>query len=234
MAEPRVLVTGANRGIGLEFTRQLLARGARVHAACRHPGRALELTALAGAHPGHLRVLPLDLTREKSIAELARETAALTDALDLLVNNAGVLAAGERFGELAAKAFVDAFATNALGPLLLSQALAPLLERGTRPFIVNLSSNLGSLGETTAFHTPSYDISKAALNMVTRLLAAELAPRGIGVVSVNPGWVRTDMGGARAPIEVADSVAAMLDLIAGFDATASGRFLDRRGDDIAW
>lgn len=234
MADQRVLVTGANRGIGLEFVRQLLARGARVFAACRQPGTALELTALAAAYPGHLRVLPLDLTREKTIAELARETGALTDALDLVVNNAGVLAGGERFSELTAKTFVDAFATNALGPLLLSQALAPLLERGARPFIVNLSSNLGSLGETTQFHTPSYSISKAALNMVTRLLAAELEPRGIGAVSVNPGWVRTDMGGARAPVAVADSVAAMLDLFAGFEPAASGRFFDYRGGEIAW
>src|ERR1041385_3017450 len=97
----RALVTGANRGIGLEFVRQLLLRDARVFAACRVPGKALKLTELAGAHPGRLSVLPLDLTKERSIAELAREVGTLTDSLDLLINNAGVLVNGERFGELA-------------------------------------------------------------------------------------------------------------------------------------
>src|SRR5215831_14316787 len=160
----RVLVTGANRGIGFEFTRQLLHRGARVIAACRHPGKALKLTELAGAYPGHLHILPLDLAKERSIAELAREAAAVTDALDLLVNNAGVLVSGERYGELEAKTFVDTFTTNAVGPLLLTQALTPLLTHGEKPKVVNLTSNLGSLNKTTEFFTPSYAVSKAALN----------------------------------------------------------------------
>jgi len=230
----RAVVTGANRGIGLEFVRQLLARGDRVYAACRAPGRALKLTALAGAHPGRLHVLPLDLGKERSIAECAREVAALTPALDLLVNNAGVLVNGERFGELGARTFVDTFATNAVGPLLLAQALAPLLARGEAPRIVNLSSDLGSLSATTTFHTPSYGVSKAALNMVTRLLAAELAAPPVTVVSVNPGWVRTDMGGERAPLPVRDSVAGMLERIDGLGTRDSGRFLDYRGAELDW
>ena len=230
----QVLVTGANRGIGLEFVRPLLDRGAPVHAAGRAPGKALKLTALAAAHPGRLSVLPLDLTRERSIAELAREVATLTPSLDLLVNNAGMLVNGERYGELVAKTFLDTFATNALGPLLLSQALTPLLVRGKAPAIVNLSSGLGSLSETTAFYTPSYDISKAALNMITRLLAAELKQPHVTVVSVNPGWVRTDMGGARAPVTPHDSVAGMLRLIAGLERRDSGRFFDYSGAAMAW
>ncbi|HET7797795.1 MAG TPA: SDR family oxidoreductase, partial [Nevskia sp.] len=207
----RVLVTGANRGLGLEFAQQLLARGARVIAACRQPGRALKLTELAAAHPGHLHVLPLDLARERSIAGLAHEAGMLTDRLDALINNAGVLVSGERYGELAAKAFAETFATNVIGPLLLTQALTSLLEHGDAARVVNLSSDLGSHADTLAFNTPSYAISKAALNMVTRLTAAELGPRGITVISLNPGWVRTDMGGARAPLAANESVAAMLE-----------------------
>jgi NAD(P)-dependent dehydrogenase (short-subunit alcohol dehydrogenase family) len=185
----RVLVTGANRGIGLEFARQLLTRGARVFAACREPGKALKLTGLAAAHPGHLTVLALDLTKERSIADLARQTAEATDALDLLINNAGVLVSGERYGELNAKTFTETFSVNVVGPLLLTQALTPLLMHGESPKIVNLSSDLGSLSKTTSFYTPSYGISKAGLNMTTRLLAAELASAGITVISANPGWV---------------------------------------------
>ena len=230
----RVLVTGANRGIGLELVRQLLARGARVFAACRQPGRALKLTALAGAHPGRLSVLPLDQAKERSIGALARETGALTEALDILINNAGVLVSGERFGELTAKTFADTFATNVIGPLLLTQALAPLLARGTAARVVNLSSDVGSLADTKTFRTPSYAISKVALNMVTRLTAAELAIHAVTVVSLNPGWVKTEMGGAQAPLDAATSVAGTLKVIDSLEIGSSGRFLDYTGAEIAW
>jgi len=154
----------------------------------------LKLTELAAAHPGHLHVLPLDLSKERSIAGLAHEAGMLTDRLDALINNAGVLVTGERYGELAAKTFAETFATNVIGPLLLTQALTPLLEHGKAARIVNLSSDLGSQADTVAFNTPSYAISKAALNMVTRLTAAELGARGITVISLNPGWVRRRAG----------------------------------------
>jgi NAD(P)-dependent dehydrogenase (short-subunit alcohol dehydrogenase family) len=228
----RILVTGANRGIGLEFTRQLLAAGNRVLAACRNPGRALKLTELAAGYPGRLNVLPLDLARERSIDELAREASALTDRIDVLVNNAGVLAGGERWGELAAKTIGDAVAINAIGPLLLTQRLAPLLGAGAR--IVNLSSDLGSLERTREFHTPGYALSKAALNMVTRLLAAQLGPGGSVVVSVNPGWVRTDMGGERAPLTTAESVGAMRALIERLGPADNGSFVDYAGATLPW
>ncbi len=230
----RVLVTGANRGIGLEFARQLLARGARVIGACRDPGKALKLTGLAAAHPGRLTLLPLDLSKDRSIAELARQAAELTDALDLLINNAGVLVVGERYGELVAKTFNETFAVNVVGPLLLTQALTPLLARGESAKIVNLSSDLGSLGKTSSFYTPSYAISKAGLNMVTRLLAAELAPAGITVISVNPGWVKTDMGGAQAPVAAQASVSGLLALINGLQRRDSGRFFDHTGAAHVW
>jgi len=230
----RVLVTGANRGLGLEFVQQLLARGARVIAACRQPGRAMKLTELAAAHPGHLSVLPLDLNKERSITGLAHETGMLTDKLDALINNAGVLVSGERYGELAAKTFAETFAINVIGPLLLTQALTALLEQGKAACVINLSSDLGSQGDTVAFNTPSYAISKAALNMVTRLTAAELGARGITVISLNPGWVKTDMGGAHAPLAVNESVAGMLKVIDGLKPGDGGRFLDYNGAEVAW
>jgi len=230
----RIIITGGNRGIGLEFVRQLLARGERVIAACRQPGKALRLTELAGAHPGRLQILPVRLDDERSIRELAREAGLLTEGLDLLINNAGVLVSGERFGELSAATFNDTLAINAVGPLLLTQALAPLLERGTAPRIVNISSDLGSLAATRAFQTPSYGMSKAALNMATRLAAAELGARGMIVISINPGWVKTDMGGAKAPLASAESVTRMLAVIDRLAAADNGRFLDHSGTALDW
>jgi NAD(P)-dependent dehydrogenase (short-subunit alcohol dehydrogenase family) len=230
----RILVTGANRGLGLEFTRQLLARGDRVLATCRHPGKALALTGLAAAHPGHLHVLPLDLDKERSIAELAREAGALTDVLDALINNAGVLVSGERYGAIAAKALSESFASNVIGPLLLTQALSPLLEKATNAKVMNLSSRLGSLAAGNSFGTPSYAISKAALNMATHQLAAALAPRGVSVFCVSPGWVRTDMGGAGAPVAPHDAVAGLLKVLDAVTIADAGRFIDVGGVTIPW
>lgn len=230
----RVVVTGANRGLGLEFTRQLLARGDRVHAAVRKPGQAHELTRLALAHPGRLSVLPFDATKAATAAELVREIGFVDDALDMLVNNAGVLPAGERFGSLEAKTLVETFTANVVGATLLTQAAAPMLERGVTPRVINISSNLGSISTRAAFGTPSYAISKAALNMATRLLAFELAARGIIAVAINPGWVRTAMGGPKAELEPAEAVAAILGVVDRLRSSDSGRFLDGKGDEVPW
>ncbi|HSM99734.1 MAG TPA: SDR family oxidoreductase [Rudaea sp.] len=229
----RVLVTGANRGLGLEFVRQLLARGDRVIATCRHPGKALALTELAAAHPGHLHILPLDLTSERSIAEVVRETVALTDALDALINNAGMLVSGERFGAIAHKSMIDSFAANVTGPVLLTQALAPLLERAKNPRVMNLSTRLSSLSGTQSFGTPSYAMSKAALNMATRQLAAALAPR-VTVFCVSPGWVKTDMGGENAPLSAHDSAAGLIKVLDSANIATAGHFCDYTGKEIAW
>ena len=232
MAE--VLVTGANRGLGLEFTCQLLARGDRVIAICRAPGRATALTRLAGEHPGRLVVLALDVGSPRSIADLAHELDRLDASIDLLVNNAGVLPSGERFGGLDARNLAEAFAVNVQGPLLLTQALAAHLADGGK--VVALGSSLGSIARADAFGTPSYAISKAALNMAMRQLGHALAARRIAVLSLSPGWVKTDMGGAGANLEVGESVAAMLAVIdrAHFDATAVGAFVSHEGQPLPW
>ncbi|HET8941088.1 MAG TPA: SDR family oxidoreductase [Rudaea sp.] len=229
-----ILVTGANRGLGLEFTRQLLARGDRVFAACRHPGKANALTTLAGAHPGHLHVLPLDQDQTRSIDELVREIGAITDTLDVVINNAGVLVSGERFGEITPKSMAESFATNAIGPLLLSQALCALLEKSAHAKVMNMSSRLGSLASTTRFGTPSYAMSKVALNMVTRQLAAALEPRNITVFCVSPGWVSTDMGGASATLTPQQSVGNLLKVLDAATSRDSGAFINHDGQAIAW
>jgi NAD(P)-dependent dehydrogenase (short-subunit alcohol dehydrogenase family) len=228
----QALVSGANRGLGFEMTRQLLARGDRVVAACRHPGKALALTRLAGEHPGRLHVLPLDLADPRTIADLSRGIGALDLDIELLVNNAGLLVEHERFGSIEPKSLRDSFAVNAEGAFLLTQALNPHLADGAK--IVNLSSTLGSITSTSSLYSPSYAMSKAALNMATRLLSIALAERGIVVVSISPGWVRTDMGGAGAPLKPDASIAAMLRVIDHLKQTDSGRFLSQNGETIPW
>jgi len=245
MADPaksdrHCLVTGANRGLGLEFVRQLLTRGTRVVAACRHPGRAAALNLLAGEHPGRLHVLPLDVTQGRSRDELLRELPLVLDGarLDLLVNNAGVLHGGERFGQVAEADLETSLRTNATGPFLLTQALAPLLadaaDGRSGAVVANISSEIGSLAGRREFRTPSYAIGKAAQNMGTALLARALAPRGIRVVALHPGWVRTDMGGPQASQAVDAAVAALLRVIDGLGADDSGRFYDGEGRQLPW
>jgi len=180
-------------------------------------------------------VLPLDVADPRAIAELQRELLLLADdgdRLDLLVNGAGVLHSGERFGSVSAVNLDDSFRTNAMGPFLLTQALAPRLADGAR--VANITSQLGSIANTTRFGTPSYDISKAAQNMATALLAAALRERGILVVALHPGWVQTDMGGSGANVTPADSVAGLLRVIGGLKPADSGRFLDWRGQSLPW
>ena len=234
------LVTGANRGLGLALVRQLLARGDRVIAACRQPGRATALNALAGDYPGRLHVLPLDVADPRSRAELVRELPlvlghggdAAVARIDLLVNNAGVLHSGERFGHLEQGQLEDSLRVNALGPFLLVQALAPWLADGAR--IANLSSVMGSIGSRGEFRSPGYCVGKAAQNMFTVQLAHALAPRGIVVLALHPGWVRTDMGGASAEVAPEDAAAGVLAVVDGASAAQSGQFLDWRGQPLPW
>ena len=238
----QALVSGANRGVGLALVRALLARGDRVIATAREPARANALNALTGEYPGHLHVLPLDVARPASIRELAREVAMVhgqreggderTQHIDLLVNNAGVLLAGERFGALDAAALEDSFRINAIGPLLLTEALAGQLADGAR--VANISSVMGSIARTREFRSPSYCMSKAAQNMATAQLAQALAPRGIVVVALHPGWVQTDMGGEGAAITPEDSASGLLKVMDGLQPSHGGQFLDWSGAALPW
>lgn len=230
----RVLVTGTNRGIGLEFVRQLLARGDTVLAACRRPEQASELRDLATTHPARLAIAAVEMTDAASIAVLAHSAANRFDGLDLLINNAGMNVRGERLGTVDGAAMLATLHANAVGPFLLAQALAPLLRQGERPMVANISSQVGSIARTAGFHSPSYAISKAALNMASVLLARGLSDAGVGVVAFHPGWVQTAMGGPNAPLPVAESVASLLHTIDGLTLADSGRFLDHDGTPMPW
>lgn len=229
------LVTGANRGIGLSFVQHLLARGDHVIATCRRPGKATALNTLAGEFPGRLHVLPLDVANQKSRAELVRELPLVLGddgRIDVLINNAGVLHSGERFGHVDAAILEDSFRINAIGPFLLTQALAPLLNDGAH--IANLASVMGSITRCTDYRSPSYCSSKAAQNMLTVQLAHALRARGIVVLALHPGWVQTEMGGTGATVAVDDSARGLLQVIAGATLEHSGQFLDWRGKPLPW
>ena len=234
------LITGANRGIGLEFARQLLARGEHVVATCRHPGKATALNALAGEYPGRLHVLPLDVADAKSRTALVGELPLVLGddddgaptRIDLLINNAGVLHSGERFGHVEQSILEDSLRTNALGPFLLAQALAPLLADAAR--IANLSTVMASIASRSEFRSPSYCASKAAQNMLTVQLAHALATRGIVVLALHPGWVMTEMGGEHATVPTADAVRGLLQVVDGATPAQSGSFLDWRGGALPW
>ncbi len=234
MDRRNALVTGANRGLGLEFCRQLLAHGAHVVATARRPAQAHELARLVAEHPGRLHLLPLDVADPRSELEIARELPLVLgdERLHLLINNAGLLHSGERWPHVPAANFEDSFRTNAMGPFLLTQALSPFLADGAT--VANLSSQLGSIERTTRFGTPTYCITKAAQNMATRLLSLALAERGITVVAPHPGWVQTDMGGEQAPLAIPQAVEGLLRVIDGARPEDTGRFLDWQGEALPW
>jgi NAD(P)-dependent dehydrogenase (short-subunit alcohol dehydrogenase family) len=223
--------------------RQLAGRGDRVFAGCRRPAEAKALAALAAAPGARVPLLELDVADEGSIARAAGTVAAATRSLDLLLNVAGVYsgrgsadpdAAGEALGRLAMGPALDVLRTNAVGPLLVAQAFLGLLGAGRGARVVSLSSGYGSVSANRGSFPYYYAASKAALNMLMRSLAGDAAGAGVTVVLLDPGWVRTDMGGAHAPIAPAQSVGDMLRVIDGLSPRDNGRFLDRRGNAKPW
>ena len=196
---------------------------------------AIEGRGFAGAYRGQLHVLAADLALTDSVDALAHDAERLFDGLDLLINNAGMLVSGETFGTVSAESLQSSIATNAIGPFLLTQALAPLLAKGNRAIVANISSQLGSMARTNSFYTPSYAISKAAQNMASVLLAHGLADKGVRVIALHPGWVHTDMGGERAPVSPTESVRGLLEVIDGLGTNeTTARFLDYQGKPLPW
>jgi NAD(P)-dependent dehydrogenase (short-subunit alcohol dehydrogenase family) len=222
-----VVVTGGNRGIGLEICRQLAARGAQVVLTARK--RAAGDAAVKKLAVQKLAVAfhPLDVTDGNSIVALRDFLQDTCGHLDVLINNAGIIAKAEASALTVELATIrDTLETNALGPLHLAQTLLPLLKRGTSPRIVNMSSGMGALADNDGGYA-AYRISKTALNAVTAILAAEL--RGtIAVNAVCPGWVKTDMGGPHAERDVADGADTAVWLALDAPAKLTGKFVRDR------
>ena len=192
-ALPNVLITGANRGLGLEFARQYLSAGWQVYAACRDPASASELRQLAEDVGDKLRILAMNVTDAQSVNAAAAELDG--QAIDLLLNNSGIIGPqGQTIGNIDYDAWAEVLDVNTLGPMRVSEAFVERVARGDRKLMVTLTSGMGSLADNTSGGSIAYRSSKAAVNMVMRSLAIDLASRGITCVVVNPGWVQTDMG----------------------------------------
>ncbi|MFS2317465.1 SDR family oxidoreductase [Maricaulis sp. D1M11] len=227
------LITGANRGLGLEHTRQLLQRGWKVTAACRDPQSASELAGLDTGE-GELVVVAYDAT---DLAAPARLADTLTDPIDLLFANAGLMTRETRtFGSAANEAFIDEMRVNALAPLALVEALADKVAASEMKVIALQTSRMGSIADNDSGGAYGYRASKAALNAVGKSLSIDLADRGIVTVLLHPGWVKTDMGGPNGLLTIPEAVSGQLDLIArAFKNPAmNGRFFHVSGEDLAW
>jgi len=228
----RILVTGANRGIGLELCRQLLARGDTVEAAVRNPDSATDLRALDPGD-GRLRLHRCDVTDDAQVSALAH---ALGDGpLDAVINNAGVRGGGgEALADLDLAEAVRTYDVNALGPVRITRAVLPHLRRGAGKKILHVTSGMGSIEDNTSGGAYGYRMAKAALNMAARSLAVDLRGDGIASAVINPGWVQTDMGGARAPTAVADSARGLLRALDELGPATSGQFLKWNGGRYPW
>ena len=227
------LITGANRGLGLEFARQYAADGWQVYAACRHPNSASELQQLADASGHGLQLLALDVTKPASVKAAAKKLH--RRAIDLVLNNAGVGGArGQTLGNIDYKAWAKVLDVNTMGPLRVSEAFVDNVARSERKTIVTLTSGMGSIADNTSGGAFAYRSSKAAVNMVMRSLAIDLAPRGITCVVVNPGWVQTDMGGPNATLTPAESASRLRRLIDSLGPAQSGKFFNHDGREYAW
>ena len=230
---PSVLITGANRGLGLEFACQYTAAGWRVFACCRNPATAAELQAAANGSDGRTTVHALEVTDHGRIAALAEELR--DEPIDVLLNNAGVYGPDHmRFGGIDYAAWADVFAVNVLAPTRMIECFIDHVARSDKKRIVCITSLMGSIARNTSGGHYPYRSSKAALNMMVKGLAFDLRERGVVVTALHPGWVRTDMGGPDADLAPAESVRGMIQVIDWLGAWDSGKFLSYDGSELPW
>jgi NAD(P)-dependent dehydrogenase (short-subunit alcohol dehydrogenase family) len=231
----RVLVTGASRGIGLEYARQWLASGARVFGLARDPEESDELQALASGYPDGLVPVRCDVAEDDSVAAARRRVGEETDGLEILINNAALGGFHEGLESLDMGRVGRMFEVNAIGPLRVTRAFLDLLRAGERPRrIVNMTSLMGSIDDNRSGDAYAYRLSKSALNMATKSMAVDLAADGIVAVALHPGWVRTDMGGPNARTPVDEAVRSLVRTIQSLTMDQSGGFYDSEGKPLPW
>jgi NAD(P)-dependent dehydrogenase (short-subunit alcohol dehydrogenase family) len=225
-----VLVTGANRGIGLEFVRQYAADGARVFACARDPEAADELKKVIAASGGKASLHHLDVTDVAQLAALAHGLR--NEVIDILINNAGIDGPMSH-GVIDEEKWLEVFRVNTIAPYRIARALHGHMKKSSSPKIVSISSQLGSISQSSGYAL-DYGASKAALNYVMHALAMQWSKDGFIIVSMSPGWVQTDMGGTGAPLTPDESVGSMRAVIARLTRRDNGHFLGPDGKDIPW
>ena len=223
---PSVFITGASRGLGLEFARQYSAEGWSVVAACRRPSDVPQLEEWG------VEAVAVDVTDFAAVAVLARRLAGR--AFDLLLNNAGVYGQDQEFGSIDGEDWQRVMRTNVIAPLKVAEAFLPHVLAGRRRVMAFLSSRMGSVTENDSGGSYIYRSSKAALNAAVRSLAVDLRPQGVTAILLHPGWVRTDMGGHAAPLEVEARVAGLRGVIDAAGPADSGTFRDYTGATVPW
>jgi NAD(P)-dependent dehydrogenase (short-subunit alcohol dehydrogenase family) len=228
-----VLITGANRGIGKALAEEFLSHGWHVFAAMRDPAKSNFSPAIKD-NASKIEILQLDITSEDSVTAAAETVRQAVRQLNVLINNAGVFPeeGNERLVDMKLEWFQEAFETNVIGVARMIQHFRPLLLAGSR--IANISSALASISSKESSGYYAYSVSKSALNMLTRTIAAEFAPDKIVVTALSPGWVRTDMGGATAPLSPQESARSLFQTITKLKLNQSGAFLGRDGASMAF
>jgi NAD(P)-dependent dehydrogenase (short-subunit alcohol dehydrogenase family) len=232
MQNSTVLITGANRGIGLELAAQFAADGWSVLACSRNPEAADELCALSERHP-QIEVLALDVT---DYAQMSTLSSQLHDRpIDILLSNAGIYGpSGVVFGEVDPADWREVLEVNTIAPLMLAQAFVEQVAASRQKLIAVISSKVGSIADNSSGGSYLYRSSKTAVNQVVKCLSIDLAGRGISALSLHPGWVQTEMGGPNAEITTADSVAGLKAILQSAGAAQNGHFIEYNGAPIPW
>lgn len=228
------LITGASRGIGLEFCRQYAAEGWRVLACCRHPEKSDALNKLAALYPGLIEMHALDVEDHEQIEHLAQVLA--SESIDLLVNNAGIYPDSDNrgFGRTDYAEWMRAFRINTMAPLKMAESFARQIAGSKLKTIVTITSMMGSIADNRGGGSYLYRSSKAAVNMVVKSLSIDLKPGGITAVVFHPGWVKTDMGGPNALVSAEQSVSGMRRSIGRLTIADSGKFFGYDDQEIPW
>lgn len=227
-----VLITGTNRGIGLEFVKQFIDRGDSVIALCRNLEAAEELQSLNVEHQ-NLSLLEIDVAAVESLQYLSAQLG--SEAVDVFINNAGVYGPkGVQFGNVEASDWLDVFNINTVVPLLLTQQLIGNLRKGRDKKLIYLTSKMGSITDNSSGGSYIYRSSKTALNQVVKSISLDLADEGFTAAVLHPGWVLTDMGGTNALIDTSTSVTGMISVIDQLQPGQSGGFYNYDGSQIPW
>jgi len=228
------LITGAKRGIGLEFCRQYAADGWRVLACSRRPEKSDALAGLAAQYPGQVEIHALDVADNAQIDRLSQELS--SESIDLLINDAGIYPDSDSrgFGHTDYADWIQAFRVNTMAPLKMAEAFAAQLTRSKHKVIVTITSKMGSIADNRGGGSYLYRSSKAGVNMVVKNLSIDLLSVGIKVAVFHPGWVKTDMGGPNAMISPEQSVSGMRQVISRLTLADSGKFFGYDGQVIPW